>query len=277
MFNFLHIYHPNPILFSLNEINVYWYGFFIVIGIILAFATALILAKYYHIKKEDIIDLAFWLVIFGILGARLYHIILEIDYYLSQPMQIFKIWQGGLAIHGTIIAGIIVLYFFTKKRRFNFWIWGSILVTGTALAQAVGRWGNYFNQELFGKPTNLPWSIPIDVIHRPAEYLSINFFHPAFLYESLGDLAIFLFIAGIHIYIIKKKKIKEFYSFILVILYFILYSLLRFATEFIRIDETPIVLGIRSPQLISIIIILIAVILLVVPQIRKRILTSKET
>lgn len=274
MLNFLHTYHPDPILFSFNGVTVYWYGFFIVIGIILAFATALILAKYYRINKNTVIDLAFWLVIFGIVGARLYHILLELDHYIAQPAQMFRLWEGGLAIHGAIIAGIIVLYVFAQKRHLSFWVLGSILVTGAALAQAVGRWGNYFNQELFGKPTDLPWGIPIDVVHRPVEYISSRVFHPAFLYELLGNLIIFLVLTSVHIYIIKKNKIKEFYSFLIVMLYLILYSLLRFATEFIRIDETPIILGMRSPQIVSIIIIIAALALLIIPPLRKKLLTT---
>lgn len=276
MFNFLHTYNPDPILFSLADITIYWYGFFVVAGIISAFAIALVLAKYYGIKKDTMVDLAFWLVIFGILGARSYHILLEIDYYMAAPMQMIKLWQGGLAIHGAIIAGIAVLYFFTKKKNLNFWILGSILVTGTALAQAIGRWGNYFNQELFGAPTDAAWGIPIDIAYRPVEYIATKFFHPTFLYESLGNLIIFLTLLSIHIYIIKKNKAKETYSFIIVVLYLILYSLLRFATEFIRIDQTPVILGMRSPQLISIIIILAALALLIIKPVNRSLTEEKE-
>jgi phosphatidylglycerol:prolipoprotein diacylglycerol transferase len=276
MLNFLRNFHPDPILASFAGITVNWYGFFIVVGVILAILIAIKLGTYYKIDKDTIFDLSFWLLISGIIGARLYHILLKFPYYIENPAQMIKIWQGGLAIHGALIAGLLVLFVFTQKKKINFWKMGAVLAPGVALAQAVGRWGNYFNQELFGKPTDLPWGIPIETMHRPIEYISYSYFHPAFLYESLGNLIIFLILISIHIYLIKKDKIKNLYFFITIMLYLILYSILRFFTEFIRIDETPLIRGVRTPQIASIIIILIAVILLATPLIKKRILTSKE-
>jgi len=119
MINFLHAYHPEPILISLGPINIYWYGFFIVLAIITAIFITLQLASSYNIKKERIIDLSFWLIIGGIIGARFYHILLELPYYLKYPLDIIKIWQGGLAIHGSIIAGILILWFFSKKNKID--------------------------------------------------------------------------------------------------------------------------------------------------------------
>lgn len=275
MFHFLHTFHPDPVLFSSGGITIYWYGFFIVLGIILAIITAILLSSYYNIKKDTIVDLSFWVIIFGIIGARIYHIFLEFPYYLDQPAQMIKVWEGGLAIHGALIAGLITLYLFCRQRGIIFWKMGAVLAPGTALAQAVGRWGNYFNQELFGKPTELPWGVPIDVIHRPTEYISSQFFHPTFLYESLGSILIFLLLLGVHIFIIKQKKTTSSHYFFVVIFYLILYSLLRFGTEFIRIDDTPIWFGIRFPQLISTVIV-IAGIILISPPIKNRILTSND-
>ncbi|MFW5888469.1 MAG: prolipoprotein diacylglyceryl transferase [Patescibacteria group bacterium] len=276
MLNFLHTFHPDPVLASFAGITVNWYGFFIVTGIILAILTAIKLGSYYKIDKDTVFDLSFWLLISGMIGARLYHVFLEFPYYIENPEQTIKLWQGGLAIHGGLIAGILVLYIFTRKKKINFWKMGAILAPGIALAQAVGRWGNYFNQELFGKPTDLPWGIPIEATHRPMEYISSQYFHPTFLYESLGNLIIFLILINLHIYLIKKNNIKNLYFFIIIMLYLILYSILRFTTEIIRIDETPLILGLRAPQVASIVIISIAVILLITPLIKKRILTSKE-
>jgi len=269
MFHFLHTFHPDPVLFAFHGITVYWYGFFIVTGIVLALVTAVKLASYYGINKDTIIDLSFWMILAGIAGARLYHIFLEIPYYLQYPEQIIKLWQGGLAIHGALIAGLAVLYIFSRKKGLNFWLLASILAPAAAIAQTVGRWGNYFNQELFGKPTSLPWGIPIDVMHRPAEFISFSHFHPAFLYESLGNLFIFFILLGIHVYLFKKKRIRTYYYFSLTLLYLILYSLLRFGTEFIRIDDTPVWFGIRFPQLLSGIIVITGIILLIVPNIKK--------
>jgi phosphatidylglycerol:prolipoprotein diacylglycerol transferase len=276
MLNFLHNFHPDPILVSFGGVTIYWYGFFIVVGVVLAIITAIKLGSYYKIDKDIIFDLSFWLLISGIIGARLYHILLDISYYIEQPEQIIKVWEGGLAIHGALIAGLIVLFAFTRKKKINLWKIGAILAPGIALAQAVGRWGNYFNQELFGKPTDLPWGIPIEATHRPIEYISSSYFHPTFLYESLGNLVIFLILISIHIYLIKKSKIKELYFFIIIMLYLILYSVLRFATEFIRIDETPLILGLRAPQVASIVIIILAIVAITVPYFRRPLLTSKS-
>lgn len=256
MINFLHNHHPNAILFSFGPVDIYWYGFLILIGSILAITIAIQLGKYYGIKRDSIIDLAFWLILGGIIGARIYHVFLELPYYLGNPLNIFKIWQGGLAIHGAIIIGIIIIYFFSKKEQINFWLITSLIVPGLALAQAIGRWGNYFNQELFGLPTSLSWGIPIDLINRPLEYLSYEYFHPTFIYESLGNILIFAILIITHILIIKKGKLAIFYFQLLTLGYLILYSILRFSTEFIRIDQTPTIMDWRWPQIASIAIII---------------------
>ncbi len=260
--NFLHTFHPSPTLITIGPIHIYWYGFFIILGALAAIFITLKLADYYKIKKETIIDLAFWLIIGGIIGARLYHILLELQYYLSSPIDAIKIWQGGLAIHGAILAGIIIIWRFSKKHQYNFWLLSSIIAPGLALAQAIGRWGNYFNQELFGKPTNLPWGIPIDLANRPIEYISNEFFHPAFLYESIGNLLIFFILISIHIWIIRKNKKKNYSYFLPLTSYFLLYSILRFFIEFIRIDPTYVILGLRFPQIISLLIIFFSIIFL---------------
>jgi phosphatidylglycerol:prolipoprotein diacylglycerol transferase len=264
------------------------------LGALAAIFIMLKLAPYYEIKKDKIFDLSFYLIIGGIIGARIYHIFLELPYYLNHPLDIFKIWQGGLAIHGGIIAGIIIIYFFAKRTPLpplirgvsdkalsespldkggwgvkNFWLLTALIVPGLALAQAIGRWGNYFNQELFGLPTNKPWGIPIDIINRPADFITSQYFHPTFLYESLGNFLIFLILIFIHIWIIKKFKQKIVNCQLLIVnCYLILYSLLRFSLEFIRLDTTPEFLGLRFPQIVSLIIIFLAPTLLLLPKIK---------
>lgn len=268
---FLHTFHPDPILISFGPINIYWYGIFIVLGILSAIDITLKLAEHYEIKKETIIDLAFYLIIFGIIGARVYDVFLEAPYYLKNPLDVFKIWQGGLAIHGAIIAGAAVIYLFAKKRKLNFWLLASLITPGLALAQAIGRWGNYFNQELFGRPTELPWGIPIDLMNRPLAYISAEYFHPTFLYESSGNLIIFGILLLIASRAIKKNKQNDNSSNILLLTsYFLLYSILRFSTEFIRIDKTPEIFHLRFPQIASIFII-IACFIPLLPSFRKRV------
>lgn len=255
--NFLHTNIPKAILISIGPVNIYWYGLFIVSGLLLAMLTAFKLADYYNIKKDTIIDLTFWLIIGGIAGARIYHIGLELPYYLDNPLEMFKVWHGGLAIHGGITAGLIIIWVFSKRHKINFWLLGSIIVPGLALAQAVGRWGNYFNQEIFGKQTDMPWGIPIEIAKRPAEYIVYTYFHPTFLYISIGNFLIFVALIYFHAWIIKNKKHDNFYYALCAASYLIMYSILRFSLEFVRIDRTPEILGLRFPQIVSIFIILV--------------------
>lgn len=252
MMNLLHTFNPDPILISFGHINIYWYGFFIVIGIIFALLFIIKIARYYYISPDLIFDCAFYIILSGIIGARIYDVFLQFSYYSKNPIEIFKIWNGGLAIHGAIIAGIITLFFYAKKKNINFWLLGSLAVPGLALAQAFGRWGNYFNQELYGSPTNLPWGIPIEFKNRLPEYINFEYFHPAFLYESIGNLLIFVLLLVMH-YFLKKNKLG---SQTIVLSYLIMYSLLRFFMEEIRIDPTINLLGFRLPQLVGLIIIL---------------------
>jgi len=270
MFHFLHTFQPHTILLSLGPIHIYWYGFFIVLGIIIALLITLRLAKYYNIDSNLVFDLVFWLVIGGIIGARIYDVFLQWSYYTDYPWQIIKIWQGGLAIHGGIIAGLIITYLFSKYKKINFWKLSALFVPGLILAQAIGRWGNYFNQELFGLPTNLPWGIPINIINRPLNYISLAYFHPTFLYESVGCLLIFLFLITINIYFIKKNKLNTVFFTWLVGLYMILYSVLRFSLEFIRLDETPYFLGLRWPQIISLVIISLSIFIIYYAVVQKK-------
>jgi phosphatidylglycerol:prolipoprotein diacylglycerol transferase len=266
MFNFLHTYNPTPILITFGPINVYWYGLFIVTGILAALLVILKLAGYHKIDKNIIIDSAFYLIIGGIIGARLFHILLELDYYVQNPQNIIKLWQGGLAIHGAIITGIVLIWQIAKKYKINFWLLTAIYTPGLAIAQSIGRWGNYFNQELFGKPTDLPWGIPIEPANRILEYYNGNFFHPAFLYEFIGSLIIFIILIIFHNRLIKSSQAdmaqntdREPRYMNIVIAYLLMYSVLRFSLEFIRIDPTPIFFGLRLPQITSLLIIIPAI------------------
>jgi|SRR3989339_237814 len=264
MFNFLHTFNPDPVLISVGPFSVHWYGLFIVSGILAATVVAFKLGEKYGLKKDTIIDTIFYLVIGGIAGARLYHIGLEFSYYSKNPLNIFKLWQGGLAIHGGIIAGVIVLYMLAKKYKIRLWQLAAIFAPGLALAQAIGRWGNYFNQEIYGLPTTLPWGIPIEPTNRIAEYFTFEYFHPTFLYESIGNFLIFLILISIHAYIIKNKKFHDYFYFSVIASYLILYSLLRFSLEFIRVDRTPEILGLRWPQIASLVIIIMTIIFLTI-------------
>lgn len=251
MINFLHHYHPQAILFSIGIFNFYFYGLIMALAIIAGIKVTIILGKKNSFNSDYIIDLSFWLILSGLLGARIYDVLLFLPSYLENPLDILKVWNGGLAIHGGLIGGAIAFYLYNRKKKVDNLKLITTIVPGLALGQAIGRFGNYFNQELFGKPTGLPWGIPIDIWNRPLEFLNYEYFHPTFLYESLACLLIFLVLWKLHAIIKKETSI---------IIYFVGYSLTRFMLEFIKIDATPSFLGLRWPQVISLLIIITSLI-----------------
>jgi len=262
MINFLHTFEPNPILLSFGFIQIHWYGLILVVAMLSAMFIANRLGTKQGLKKDSIFDLSFYLILGGLAGARIYDIFLELPYYLSHPAQMLKIWEGGLAIHGAIIIGFLILVLFARKNKLNFWQIGMIIAPALALGQAIGRWGNYFNQELFGLPTSLRWGIPININNRPAEFILDKYFQPTFLYESLGCLIIFFFLLVIIKFIEKKIKKNNKLIILPLTFYVISYSILRFFLEFIKIDTTPILGGLRWPQITSLALILIFLILI---------------
>ncbi len=247
-------------MFKIGPLQINWYGFFVSLGMLIALFISLEITKRKEIKKELILDIGFWLIVFGVLGARIYDVFLEFPYYLKNPGQIIKIWEGGLAIHGGIIAGVLTIFYFVKKTKISFWKLGAVFVPGVALGQAIGRFGNYFNQELFGRPTSLPWGIPIIPENRPLNFLKESYFQPTFLYESLGLIIIFFILVFITY---KELRQKKDYSILIVSLYMLLYSILRFSLEFIRIDYAPIILGLRVPQITSLVMIIVALFIII--------------
>ena len=238
---------PNPILFKIGQFRVYWYGLIMVLAILVAICIISKLAKKkgYNIKQLE--NLYFYVIIMGLIGARVYEVLFfNWSYYQNHLLDIFKIWNGGLAIQGTILFGIVTIYIFCKKNKLLFWKYTDLLVLGLILGQVIGRWGNFFNQELYGRVSNLPWAIYIE---RTA-----NFHHPVFLYESILNLILF--------FILLKLFKKGYFNGFVTLLYLGGYSLIRFLMEFIRIDPTPLVLGIRLPQLVSFLVIIISIVLI---------------
>jgi phosphatidylglycerol:prolipoprotein diacylglycerol transferase len=256
--NFLHSFSPNPIAVTFGPLSIYWYGIVLALAMSCALALAVKIGKHKNISSETIFDLAIWLIIGGLIGARMYEIGLNFSYYINAPIEIFQLWNGGLAIHGGLIGGVIALIIYIKKKKLDFWKLAAVLTPAVALGQAIGRWGNWFNQELFGVPTSKPWGIPIEALYRPEGYHKFLYFHPTFLYESIGSLVICIFLIFLLRHHIKNQ--------IIVGSYFILYGILRFALEFIKIDPTPLIFNIRWPQIMSIILVIIGVSLIVSPR-----------
>jgi phosphatidylglycerol:prolipoprotein diacylglycerol transferase len=262
MFNLLHSFEPQPIMFSLGPLQIHWYGLCLVLAISAGFFVFYKLARAGGLESDLIFDLGFWATLGGLLGARIYEIFLDSDYYFSNPAAMVKVWEGGLAIHGALLGGGLAVYIFLRKHKkslalgnFKWLALADWMVPAVALGQAVGRFGNYFNQELFGLPTDLPWGIPIAIMSRPSGYESFTYFHPTFLYESLGNLLIF----GILLFIWKKRPQLGMLSGI----YAIAYGCLRFSLEFIKIDATPMLWGLRWPQIASLILVILGILLLI--------------
>ncbi len=248
--NFLHAWHPQPTLLSLGNLQIHWYGLMLALGAAAGYWLVSWLARQRQIASDHINTLFVWLVLAGLIGGRLYHVLNELPYYLHHPDRIIAIWQGGLAIHGAIIAGGLTLWLYARRHKLSVASLADVLIPGLALGQAIGRWGNYFNQELFGRPSNFPWSIPIDPANRPAAYQSAQYFHPTFLYESLGNLLIVLLLLWVWR--------RQWPAGSVALVYAICYGALRITTESLRIDRTPVIDGIRLPILFSLAMMTVA-------------------
>jgi phosphatidylglycerol:prolipoprotein diacylglycerol transferase len=259
---------PPAILFNLGPLAVHYYGLLVVAGFVLGLVVVVSLFKKNNWQVDEAYNLFFYCIVFGLVGARLYYVAYAWDYYSAQPVDIVKIWQGGLAIHGAIIAAVVTIYFYAKKRKLNLWQLTDIVATAVPLSMALGRWGNYFNQELFGTPTSLPWGIPIELAHRPEQYLNFSFFHPTFLYESLLDLGLFVILWQVQARQIKLGEKAKFGTTTLLFLFG--YSLIRFLLEFWRTDFSPEFLGVRWAQGLSAVIMAAVLIVLAVKKLKNK-------
>jgi len=233
----------NPVAFSLFGIQVRWYGILISIGLILGLLLALRECRRVGYDENKLLDIIIITVPISVVGARLYYVIFNWDYYKNNPSEIIAIWHGGIAIHGAILAGLITVILYTKIKNISFWQTSDIVSPSLILGQAIGRWGNFINQEAYGYETNLPWGIYIDGVKR----------HPTFLYESLWDLGVFAFLMWY-----RKRKGLDGDVFLF---YLILYSIGRFIVEGFRTDS--LMLGpFRVAQIVSIIFIITGITLM---------------
>lgn len=246
---------PSQIICTIFGINIYFYGVILALAIIVGtFVSEYFGQKYFELKKETIIDMAPYLIIFGIIGARLYYCLLNFDFYLRFPTEILAIRHGGISIHGAILGGIIGLLIFAKRHKISVFKLADISVIGLSIAQSIGRWGNFFNSEAFGRPTNLPWKLYIAPQYRSIPYENYEYFHPTFLYESILDFAIF----GILIWLVLKNINKKDGN--LALIYLILYSTARILVEHYRIDSVLYIHGIPVAIIVSAGIIILALI-----------------
>ena len=251
-------YIPSPSSngIQIGPLNLRAYGLFIALGVL---AAIWLTDRRWRARGGDpgvISSIAFWAVPGGLIGARLYHVATDYELYTHHPLNAFKIWAGGLGIWGAVAGGVVGGAIYVRRHHLDLAALLDCVAPALPLAQAIGRWGNYFNQELFGRPSGLPWALRIDPSHRPAAYANVATFHPTFLYESLWDLAVVLFVLWAE----KHIRLRKGYLFAV---YVAAYTFGRFWIEYLRIDFAHKFLGLRLNDWVSIAIFAAALILLV--------------
>lgn len=225
---------PSPIAFSLFGVEVRWYALFIMTGIFVAVFVSRWIARRRGLDPDFMLDVIVWAVGAGIIGARLYYVLLKWSYFSEHPSEIINVREGGLTIHGALIAGVTVFVLYARRYRQPEWAWADIAIAVVPIGQAIGRWGNWANQEAFGRPTDLPWGLAIDPERRPAEYASSTHFHPTFLYESVLDF----FLAGFLVWLVLRmptsRRLRE---GDIIAIYMVVYGFIRLAVESLRTDS----------------------------------------
>ncbi len=245
---------PGTMALDYGFLHIRWYGIFIALAFLSGLAVCYFTAKKYKEDKglppsEHIINLSSFLLIGAVTGARLYYVVFNWFYFRNNLTEIPMLWHGGLSIHGAVLGGVVVLYLYTRKYKLAFLKYADILTYGLILGQSIGRWGNFFNSEAFGTPTNAFIKLYIAPMQRPLPYINYEYFHPTFLYESIWNLLIFLFL---FFYMRKRTDLEPGVIFSL---YLILYSLGRFILEDVRLDTIYIAFGLTLGQLASMLMI----------------------
>jgi phosphatidylglycerol:prolipoprotein diacylglycerol transferase len=245
---------PGPIALQVGPLTLRWYGILMATAMALGLWLAYRDAQRRHLDPESLLKAAELALLGGLVGARLYYVLFNLDYYLQYPAKIVAVWEGGLAIHGGVIGGILVGGGYAMRRGLPVAKYLDIAAPSLALGQAIGRWGNFFNEEAFGTPTELPWKLFIAPAHRPLIYAQDQFFHPTFLYESLWDLGVF----AVLYWVLRDRFARA--PGALFLAYVGLYSLGRFVTEGIRTD--PLMLGsLRIAQVVSVLGVAAAIVM----------------
>lgn len=239
---------PGPIIIEIGPLVLRWYGLLIASAVLIGVTLSQYLAKRRGVDPDLLGDLAIWLVIPAILAARIYYVLFEWQEYAQRPEDIIAVWKGGIAIHGAIIGGTLATIVFARLKRISFWQLLDLVAPSLILGQAIGRWGNFFNSEAFGKPTDLPWKLYIAPRYRPVELLNFKYFHPTFLYESIWNLGVFVILLSLFFWGLKNRDRLK--TGTLAGVYLIAYSLGRVWIEWLRTDS--LMLGaLKMAQVIS--------------------------
>jgi phosphatidylglycerol---prolipoprotein diacylglyceryl transferase len=246
----------NPIAFSLGPISVHWYGIIIGSGLALALYLAIREGNRRGLHKDTFADLMLWAIPIAIISARIYYVIFEWEYYVNHPGDIPQIWNGGIAIHGALIGSVLTAYVFAKKRGISFWKIADIAAPSIILGQAIGRWGNFMNQEAHGGEVTRTF---LENLHLPTfiidqMYINGVYYHPTFLYESLWNFAGFLLLMFLRRVNFRRGE--------LFLTYVVWYSIGRFFIEGLRTDSLMFG-GLRMAQTISIVLVVGAIAILI--------------
>lgn len=233
----------SPFVFSIGPVKLRWYGVLIAGSFIPGFSLVAAEARRKGLDVDALYDFVLIAAMFGFVGARLAYVAQNLGTYLAEPARIFAVWEGGLSMHGVLAGGFLAVALFARRLKTPFLTFADVVTPGVPLGQAIGRWGNFFNQELFGYPTNVPWKMFVAPEFRPPMWADAAFFHPTFLYESIWNMAVL----GLLLWYRRRPGARE---GDVLFLYLTSYSLGRFWVEFFRIG-TPLALGLTLAQWVS--------------------------
>jgi phosphatidylglycerol:prolipoprotein diacylglycerol transferase len=251
---------PDPIAFRLGPLEVHWYGMAYAVGLAAVYYLLVWLARRRGLNAELVGSGMFVVAAAALIGGRLYHVIDQWQLYANNPLAIVLPPYSGLGVYGGIITGTIAGYLYVRRHHQSFLAWADVVAPGLFLMQAIGRWGNFFNQELYGPPTSLPWGIPIDCAHRIAEYPCDRFpvettrFQPLFLYESVSGLLGMLVLIYLGGRLLQVRRTGD-----LLFLFFIWYGVVRLGLETLRLNNWTF-FGVPTAQLVSVAFIVVGVI-----------------
>ena len=239
---------PGPIIFEAGNFAVRWYGLLIASAVLIGVSLSQYLARKRNVNPEYVADFAIWGILGAIPCARLYYVAFEWQNYVNRPQDIIAIWKGGIAIHGAVIGGIIAGWIFARLSKMSFWQLADLITPSLILGQAIGRWGNFFNSEAFGDPTDLPWKLYIPPANRPYNLAQYEYFHPTFLYESIWNVGVLAIL--IYLFFWGLKNSDRLKTGTIFFTYWITYSAGRLWIEGLRTDSLMIG-GLRIAQLVS--------------------------
>lgn len=223
---------PGPIALEFGPLRMHWYGIFIGGALLLGVNLSTWLAERRKMDPDMVADLAFALVLGALPGARIYYVLFQWRDYVGHPEKMIAIWEGGIAIHGAVLGGMLAGWAFARWRKISFWALTDIVVPSLILGQAIGRWGNFFNSEAYGAPTDLPWKLLIPPDRRMVGFESVAYYHPTFLYESVWNLGVFGLVMLLVLKFGQRLKPGMLFCF-----YAIAYSCGRFWIEGLRTDS----------------------------------------